>query len=333
MPGKDKSSSSSKAGSRKVSRSVPFNEETFYELLDETKHLTEKFKLLQNKVISLEKIISQMKNGPKPKEKKNSARCNNPIPRTVSVREYISGKSSRKTTLTGKTKKSKPDSKVVAKKQTVPEKDKISKSNAEGSGKRQNYRSLQRQHRRLLIRFLNEEPLSNRCGEKVFLHPNSKVKLLKSDHDLNSKGSFEEMAQSWRKEFSRLYNNYRAALRRLVLSRKAEIAPGDDLMKESYEEKVTPVIGTKLDELGEIAGSDSWRNIMESETWNVGTREPIEKTDHSSVASNLYAPKQSELWPYTPLTGGGEVSAQESSDGETGLENYLVEIHHGGGSD
>lgn len=286
--------------------------DAFYELMDETKKLVRRIKHLEAKVGSLEKEISQMKNNKGQKGPKPSKKCNNPIPRTISVREYIGTKSSE--SKMKKTKKNNSKTKPDAKEQPAKKKEKISKSNEEGSGKRSNYRGIQRQHRRHLTRFLQEEPLTKKCGARILLHPNSKKKFLLSEHDSNTSGEFEQQAQAWRKEFSRLYVLYRSAVRRLVTSRTTKIAPTDDLMKISFEEKVTTLISQTLLSLGERVNGDSWKNIIESVKWEVGTREPIAKIDISKKVWDIYTPAKSDIWPYT---------AEDTDDSSEDLTNFL----------
>jgi len=286
--------------------------ERFHELLDETKHLVGIIGRLEARVVSLEKEVSRLKNNKGQKSRKDSKKkSKNPIPQTVSIKEYL-GLKPRVSKKEKKTAKVVSKPKPVAKPPAEEKKNKILKSKEEGSGKRNNYRSVQRQHRRHLTRFLTEEPLK-KGGEKIFLHPNSASKLLKSDHDLNSSGDFEQQAQNWRKEFSRLYVQYRSALRRLVVSRKTKIAPKDDLMKISFEEKVTKLIAKSLDELGEWVSGDSWNDIIISNAWEVGTREPILKKDSSLQFTDIYAVEDSQMWPYPEHVVTGQMTTVEKA--------------------
>jgi hypothetical protein len=312
MPKKERISSLSEAESMECSRNkITQLGDAFYELMDETKKLVGRIKYLEARVGSLEKEISQMKNNKGHKEQKTSKKSNNPIPRTVSIREYIGINSSA--SMKKKTKKNDSKTKPVAKEQPAKKKEKISKSKEEGSGKRSNYRGIQRQHRRHLMRFLQEESLK-KSGTRILLHPNSTKKLLLSEHDTNTSGEFEQQAQTWRKEFSRLYVLYRSAVRRLVTSRTTKIAPTDDLMKTSFEEKVTPLISKALHRLGERVNGDSWKDIIESVKWEVGTREPITKKDFSNKFIDIYEPAKSDIWPYT---------AEKTDDSDGDLTNFL----------
>ena len=59
---------------------------------------------------------------------------------------------------------------------------------------------------------------------------------------------------------------------------------------------------------------DSWKDIIESVKWEVGTREPITKKDPSNKFIDIYEPAKSDIWPYT---------AEKTDDSDGDLTNFL----------
>lgn len=126
-----------------------------------------------------------------------------------------------------------------------------------GEGRRENYRSNLRQKRRYLDWFLAG---SEKMKEPKVLHPDAPSAT-------HPPAGFTVDANLWKTEFSKRYIAFRAALRRLVTSRREPIESGKDSMHESFQ-RIYGLCENAAARYHFPEFTDSWEAIMMGSPWS-----------------------------------------------------------------
>jgi len=74
------------------------------------------------------------------------------------------------------------------------------------------------------------------------------------------------------------------------------------MIKSSFEEKVTTIIASALNDVDERVNSDSWKNIIDSIAWEIGTQIGL-PWDTDPRLQGLFAKPS---WPYNDQWGKEE---------------------------
>lgn len=244
MPKKDQKPSRSKASSRNEpntpGRYVPL--EMFRSLAADFRDLQERVAIMEAEIASM-RVTAHDRSATTRREVHwgdlfDDNVSSERVPRGPRV---TSGKTSAKNSSDQNPKSS--ETKVSQKSSVVP--------SHPGEGRRENYRSNLRQKRRYLDWFLAG---SIKMKEPKVLHPNA-------PSSSNPPDGFTVDADLWKTEFSKRYIAFRAALRRLVTSRREPIESNEDSMYESFQ-RIYGLCELAAERYQFPEFSDSWEAIM-----------------------------------------------------------------------